>query len=274
MLFDHPDRVNPTSGERRFEHAPGAPTVVLLHGLTATPRQFDALAPMIRARGRNVLVPRLPRHGYHNRMTTALADLELAELIAAVKLSLAEAHAWGGPVTVAGFSLGGLLASYVAQREYVSRVVAIAPFFGVRWLPRRVNRSGAHVLRHVPDLFLWWDPVKRERHGGGSEGYPRYPISAVRKAFVLGQAIFEDALVRPPVTPEITLMTNPHELTCHNGLVHELAELWRAQGAAVDERVLGGLGPSHDFVTPRRDSRRRAEMRERVYPALVDAIVV
>ncbi|MBV8602434.1 MAG: alpha/beta hydrolase [Candidatus Eremiobacteraeota bacterium] len=272
MLFDHPDHIDPRSGERRFEYAAGAPTVVFFHGLTATPHQFDALAPMVRMRGRNVLVPRLPRHGYHNRMTTALADLELAELIAAVKLSLAEARALGGPVTVAGFSLGGLLAAYVAQREEVARAVAIAPFLGVRWLPRVVNRSGASVLRHIPDLFLWWDPVKRERHGG-EVGYPRYPISAVRKAFVLGAAILEDALVRAPLTPEIVLVTNPYELTCHNGLVHELAERWRARGAAVAERELEGLGPSHDFVTPRRDSRRRARMRERVYPALVEAIV-
>ena len=264
MIVERAEEIDAGLLTRRFIHPYSAPTVVLFHGLTATPRQYDALAPMLFARGSNVLVPRLPGHGHRDRLTDALAQLEVAELIAAVKLTLRDARDLGQPVTVAGFSLGGLLAAYVAQREEVKRAVCIAPFFGVRWLPQ-------DLLVRMPSMFLWWNPLLRARHG--SDGYPRYPISAVRKAFVLGAAILEDALVRAPLTPEIVLVTNPYELTCHNGLVHELAERWRARGAAVAERELAVLGPSHDFVTPRRDSRRRARMRERVYPALVEAIV-
>lgn len=268
-MFDHPHSIDPRSEERRFEHAAGSPTVVLLHGLTATPHQYDALAPRLHARGRNVLVPRLPKHGYHNRMTAALADLEIAELIAVVKVALADARAMGGPVTVAGFSLGGLLAAYAAQREQVDRAVCIAPFLGIRWLPRALSRNGGGILRHVPDVFLWWNPITRERCEG-RDGYPRYPISAVRKAFVLTDALFEDARLRAPTARSIALLTNSGESTCHNGIARELAAIWRSHGADVTEQRVPGRVISHDFMTPHPG---REALRERVYPGIVGAIL-
>lgn len=251
--------------------AHGAPTVVLLHGLTATPHQFDALAPLLQAAGRNVIVPRLPRHGYADKLTDALARMQTAELIAAVKLAIAQARELGGPVTVAGFSLGGLLAAYAAQREAVDRVACIAPFFGVPWLTRGLNALADNVLRFVPDTFLWWDPIKRERHGEG-DGYPRYPLSAVRKAFELRDAVFADAASRPPATRTISLLLNRKDTTCHNGLAYDLARRWREHGASVEVRTIPDIGPSHDFMTPLGGERREL-VRERVYPVVVDSIV-
>lgn len=269
MNFDPPEHVDPGNQARRLELGPRAPTVVLLHGLTATPAQFDGIAPLVHRRGYNVLVPRLPRHGYLDRMTTALGQLEVAELIAAVKLALRDARAMGGPVTVAGFSLGGLLAAYVAQREEVARAVCIAPFFGVRWLPQRLNRVAPRVLHHAPPIFLWWNPLKRKRHGI-SDGYPRYPLSAIKEIYVLAHAIFEDARHNPPRTPSIALVTNPDETTCDNDLVDELAEIWRAHGANPERTELGGLGALHDFMTPRPG---REELFARAYPQVIDAIL-
>src|SRR5215813_10580208 len=36
---------------------------VLLHGLSNCPRQYVEFAPLLHARGANVLIPRMPRHG-------------------------------------------------------------------------------------------------------------------------------------------------------------------------------------------------------------------
>lgn len=267
--LDDPKHIDPSNEARRFVHGPHAPTVVLLHGLTATPAQFDGVAPLLHERGHNVLVPRLPRHGYLDRMTRALEQMEVAELIAAVKLALREGSSLGGPVTVAGFSLGGLLAAYVAQREEVARAVCIAPFFGVRWLPQKLNRIAPRLLRHAPPIFLWWNPIKRKRHGI-SDGYPRYPLSAIKEIYILAHAIFEDARNNPPRTPSVALVTNPDETTCDNDLVDELAEIWRAHGAAPERIELQGLGALHDFMTPRPG---RDELFARAYPQVVEAIL-
>src|ERR1700744_2694065 len=49
--------------------------VVLLHGFTNNPAQYSTFAPLLHARGVNVVVPRMPLHGYRNRMTDAIANL-------------------------------------------------------------------------------------------------------------------------------------------------------------------------------------------------------
>jgi pimeloyl-ACP methyl ester carboxylesterase len=53
-------------GARSILLAGGAPiarAIVLLHGLTDSPRQFEAFAYLLHADGNNVYVPRLPQHG-------------------------------------------------------------------------------------------------------------------------------------------------------------------------------------------------------------------
>ena len=47
--------------------------IVLFHGFTNCPRQFSALAQQFFERGFNVYVPRLPRHGLRDKLTTELA---------------------------------------------------------------------------------------------------------------------------------------------------------------------------------------------------------
>ena len=59
-----------------LEHAAATPlAVVLFHGLTNSPAQYAQLAPDLYNSGVNVLVPRLPDHGFRDRLTTALATL-------------------------------------------------------------------------------------------------------------------------------------------------------------------------------------------------------
>ena len=119
---------------------------VLLHGLTASPAQFVEFGHMLHERGANVLIPRLPRHG-HARMSRVLAGLTTDELTASARESVGIARGLGERVTVAGFSVGGLMSAWVAQNIAVDRAVCIAPFLGIGWLPQAfgpyVSRAGA-----------------------------------------------------------------------------------------------------------------------------------
>lgn len=95
--------------------------IVLFHGLTNCPAQFDSLGRLSFARGANVLIPRLPRHGLANRMTETLARSNAAELIAFTDRVLDAAHGLGDSVTVAGLSVGGVMA--VPPRTFEPRRV-------------------------------------------------------------------------------------------------------------------------------------------------------
>src|SRR5688572_180510 len=102
-------------------------TIVLLHGLCNSPRQFRPLAERFVARGATVLLPRLPRHGLRDRMTDELARLQLDDAMRTASEAIDVAIGMGSHVTVAGLSVGGVLAGWAAQRRPVDRAVLIAP---------------------------------------------------------------------------------------------------------------------------------------------------
>ena len=54
--------------------------VLLFHGFTNCPQQFDELARRFHARGCNVYVPRIPHHGLKDRLTRDLENVTVDEL--------------------------------------------------------------------------------------------------------------------------------------------------------------------------------------------------
>jgi alpha-beta hydrolase superfamily lysophospholipase len=245
--------IHPRGGSILLEHGRPAPrAVVLLHGLTASPMQCDALARVLHAAGDAVLVPRLPGHGARDRLTPQLRDVRAHQLIGAAQEALAIARGLGTAVTVAGFSLGGLLAAWLAQHESFEHAVAIAPFLGVSFVPRAATVALARALRTLPNVFVWWDPVRRERQLP-DHGYPRYPTHAIAEALEIAAALGSRARTTPPSTRRITVVTNASETAVNNAAAHDLADLWSAHAdAAVSVRRITGLPPSHDVIEPLR----------------------
>ena len=107
-------------------------SVVLLHGFSAGPWQYDEIGPRLHAHGFNVYVPRLPGHG-----PRSAADLpgthdhirydRFAESVYADLVAL------GGPVHVVGLSGGGAVATRILEAHYdIARAVLIAPFYAPR----------------------------------------------------------------------------------------------------------------------------------------------
>jgi alpha-beta hydrolase superfamily lysophospholipase len=233
----------------------GHPTrrvLVLLHGLTASPRQCEALARSLHANGDTVLVPRLPGHGARDRLTTRLRDMRSEQLLEAAREALGIARGLGTSVTVAGFSLGGLLAAWLAQHEHFDHAVAIAPFLGVAYVPSVATASLAAALRALPNVFVWWDPIRRERLMP-DHGYPRYPTHAIAEALGIALRLVGSARAAPPATCRITIVTNASETAVNNAAAHELARVWRAHDTgSVELHSISGLPPSHDVIEPLR----------------------
>ncbi|MGB6061931.1 MAG: alpha/beta fold hydrolase, partial [Candidatus Aquilonibacter sp.] len=114
-LRDHRGISNEGRTKLLLHGEPRPVAIVLFHGIAASPQQFVRFAHELHERGHNVIVPRLPRHGHRNRLTTALARLQADDLRTFATQSIELAQGLGEHVVVAGFSLGGLLATWAAQ---------------------------------------------------------------------------------------------------------------------------------------------------------------
>ncbi len=210
-------------------------------------------------------IPRLPRHGLADRLTTELAALTAQELVEFAAQAVASAAALGDEVVVVGFSVGGLLSAWTGQHVAVARVVCIAPFLSIAWLPPRLGSRAVRFALYVPNQFLWWDPLLRERQQP-EHGYPRFATHAVAHAAALGRRLLAEAARSKPAARELIVVLNRSETTVSNRTARRLASLWAARAPQSTElHWLRGLPPSHDIIEPEgAGARVRA-----VYPALI-----
>ncbi len=248
-------------GERRPK------AIVLLHGLTASPTQFVRFAHDLHGRGHNVIVPRLPRHGHSDRLSEALAHLTADDLRHSALQTIDLARELGDEVIVAGFSLGGLMTTWLAQREPLHRAVAIAPFFGISWMPNRFMIPFTDLILRLPNMFHWWDPIARERQMP-EHGYPRYATHAVAHAYRLARDVL-DSSQKPIAAEELVFVTNARESAVNNRAVNRLAaSLREASPQRVRQVVLREVPFLHDIIEPL----RHPHVADKVYPQLLDII--
>lgn len=105
---------------------------LLIHSYTMRADEMGSIARILAAQGMNVIAIELEGHGPRNRLVN-LADISHKDWMADAEFGLSVAKALGDQVVVVGYSLGGLLATYLAKThpKDVSALVAIAPALGI-----------------------------------------------------------------------------------------------------------------------------------------------
>jgi alpha-beta hydrolase superfamily lysophospholipase len=244
--------------------------VVFFHGFTNCPAQFAPLGEQLAARGYAVYIPRLPRHGYADRLTDNLAGLTANELVGFTSRSVDLAQGLGAEVIVAGLSAGGTLAAWAAQsRDDVAQVVLIAPLFHIVGLPPFSIRPAASTILAVPNFYMWWDNEAREQAIGTPYGYPRYPVHAVGALLRLSFAVQDRSERAAPAVREILLVSNEADGAISNTATETFADVWRRSGASVRAYTFPAeLALDHDVIDPNHPEQRV----ELVYPILIDLI--
>ena len=228
------DTVIPDCLSRAYTH--GAKTenaVVLVHGLTNCPKQWELFARQVHARGWNVLILRLPDHGIGDPATgkigsvSALKDLSAQELARYADRAVDLGRGLGESTHVMGLSLGGTIAAWMAQeRRDVDRAVVIAPGIGLPSGPYALTWGVTNFFDHIPDLSIG--------HSGKlSHEYQGWSTGGIADTFVLGKYVRQRASGQEPAARSITMLLNPNDDTISNPRAEELARAWRDHGHRV-----------------------------------------
>lgn len=243
---------------------------VLFHGLTNNPAQFAAFTPLLHARGVNVFVPRLPLHGYRDRMTTAIASLTAEMLLDAAGEAVEIAAGLGDRVAVLGISMGALLAAHAAQFRPIDVAVPVAPSFALLQMPHVVSSLFGRLMLRLPNLFLWWDPRVRSSEPPIT-AYPRFSTHALMQSQRIADAVYAAARRRSPIARRIVTIVNARDPAVNNRTAQRVSSWWSSHDpAGVAYEELGGLPPLHDIVDPQQP-RARTDL---VYPKLLRALGV
>jgi esterase/lipase len=240
--------------------------VVLVHGLTNCPRQFLELAERIHSTGANVLVLRAPRHGRADGSGEAIGgvgsvgDLTPDELRNYADDSVDIAAGLGEEVRVLGLSMGGAVATWIAQnRDDVDRVVAVAPALTLPKMPGVVDYAFVNLFNRLPNISLPGSTPLTHAYDGES-------TRALAAMYKLGKAVRQAADTVPARAGSIVVVTNANDNQVDNGDILALADSWQELGAEVRTHEFPKrLGLPHDVI----DVQQPEGNPDRVYPVLL-----
>jgi esterase/lipase len=251
----------------------GKPTplaVVLFHGFTNNPAQYAAFAPLLHERGVNVFVPRMPEHGFRDRMSSGIAKLTAEALLASANAALDIAYGLGERVGVLGISMGGSLAAYFAQFRAIDVAVPVAPDFALLQLPYPVSHALAWIGLRAPNFFLWWDPVTRERQRPFT-AYPRFSTHALFQTMRIGDDVYSMSRSRRQLAARTVTVVNRADPAVNNEVTQQVCANWQTWKPTNAEYVeLRSLPENHDIIDPANPMART----DKVYPKLLAALGV
>jgi alpha-beta hydrolase superfamily lysophospholipase len=233
---------------QRTEHV-----LVLFHGYTNCPEQFARLGERFHALGYNLFIPRLPYHGYADRMTGDIARLTTEDLVTYGDQAVYIARGLGRHLTVMGFSAGGVVAAWLAQnRADIAYTVSISASLGTSVVPALLLRPLTAALLALPNFYLWWDPrTKADNPLSVYHAYPRYASRSLGHIFRLGIDLQTQARRTAPASRSILMIANAAEPAVHNGMIGQLVRMWRQRGACVRTYSFEqALHLPHDLITP------------------------
>lgn len=264
--LDGPE-VNAQCGSRLLDH--GAPTesvVVLLHGMTSCPVQFNVFGEQLHQRGHTVLIPRLPRNGMADRRTAELGRLQPAELVAFGDEVVDIACGLGKRVIVLGLSAGGTVAAWIAQeRSEVARTMMIAPFLGISTLPLLRQAVIRNTLLRIPNIMV--DDKSEEAARKPEYNYIRKALRSFGVMMLVGEYVLRESRRRPPASGEVVMVTNDADTVVNRQLIDQLTQRWQTHdhqriipfSFSTDDNL------AHDMIDPRQPTARI----DYVYPLLI-----
>jgi carboxylesterase len=220
--------------------------VVLLHGLTDSPRQFEAFGTLLHADGNNVYVPRLPQHGLRGKDAGALGALTSTQLQGVADSVVREVEGLGDSIIVVGLSMGGTVGAWIAQERNVARVVLIAPAIEPGRIPSLLDRPLIGLADHLPGLTRRSAP-----DSGRPDREPGFNSRAIAEILELGRSVAAQADRGPARANQVTLLVNASDRTVKESAAEGLARAWLRHGTDVVAFELpDSLRLPHNIIDP------------------------
>lgn len=185
-------------GAEPFSHDGSDIAVLLCHGFTGTPQSMHPVGAHLANAGYTVRLPRLPGHGttWQEMNRTRWQDW-----YATVNASFQELRERCSKVVVVGLSMGGTLATRIAEEHgpRVSGLVLMNPAFRLD----DIRLKALPVLKHVVGSLAGVGNDIKKVGGPAELAYTRVPLKALHSQLDLWSVVVRDL---PEVTQPVLLL--------------------------------------------------------------------
>ncbi|MCC7543604.1 hypothetical protein IT415_02750 [bacterium] len=223
--------------------------LVIRHGLTNCPRQFDELAKIYHDMGYAVLITRVPEHGMRDRMAPTFSRLTAEDTLRDLNHSIDIAAGLGEDIDIMGLSAGANEAAYVVtERDDIHQAIIIDPIFTPTGVPAPLTRLVTGALLSIPNQFVWWSD-KQKNLDGPTSAYFGWQSQPVGQYLRITEALFEKG--RNPRSTHVVVITNENDAAVNNDTTDALARQWRNNGVDVSAyRFPKSENLNHDLIDP------------------------
>lgn len=191
------------AGAEPFSAAGGPDGVLVLHGFTGSPYSMRPLAEAFAAAGFTVELPRLPGHGTSPQ---DMAGYRFDDWTAAVEAAYADLAARCSKVVVAGLSMGGTLALWLAaEHPEIAGAVLVNPLVDVTTEGTRAMLAG---LRGTDEPFVPGIGSDIAAEGVEEGAYPLTPVAGL-VSLLEGAGALMPRL--PGLRPPLLLLSSPQD---------------------------------------------------------------
>ena len=244
--------------------APARQAVVLIHGFTNCPEQWVTFSKDLVADDCAVVIPRLPGHGFADRSSRTIGRVTTRELLTIASDAIDIAAGLSDRVVVAGLSIGGSIAVWLAlRRSDIATAVSIVPFIGIANLNAPANAFAAWALSTLPDFFIPWDPSGKNL-SIPPYGYTHFPTRVLGECLTVGMGCYDEAKSLVP-RGNVHFLLNAKEPACNNELSLEMARRFTIDRSGSTETVvLDDLPANHDIIDPTNPEARTSIVYPRV----------
>ncbi|HPB69145.1 MAG TPA: alpha/beta fold hydrolase [Candidatus Omnitrophota bacterium] len=245
--------------------------IVFFHGFTNSPHQFQTLGEEFYKRGYNVLIPRVPHHGLRDRMGKELAFLTAEELKTTCEEAVDIAQGLGTHVTVAGLSMGGVMAGWAAQfRDDVDLAVLIAPSFGTFRVPAWFVKHTINFMALWPNRFIWWDRRLKTAAPGPESAYYGFSSKALGQIRRLGWVVQAQGQLSAPKAKSVLVITNAHDKAVNKKSIAIVQDNWKRYRPRAIRfyEFPEALKLNHDLIDPQQPGQRI----QLIYPRILSLI--
>ena len=269
------DKVNPVCKDILMDQKKKVEKVVLIyHGFTNCPKQFEILGQQLFDKGYTVYIPRMPRHGLSNLLTDETAELTTRELVDYSNETVNIATGLGDKVEIIGISGGGLIANWVGlQSEKITKVMNIAPLYEPLNYPHWQLRPIVNLLDILPNQFKWWDDIAKDKPQFGPKyAYPRYALKAINSFLKLSLDLdYRLDNVLSSYNQKYILISGETDKAINNDVAFDYtSELMEIPNTTVvTYQFPADLDLNHDIIDP---NQKQAKI-DKVYPKLIELFV-
>ncbi len=244
--------------------------IVIFHGFTSCPHQFDLLADQFYQQGDNVLITRLPFHGLKDRKTLTTAQMTLETLTTLGDQAIDIAGGLGENIKVCGISTGGLIAAWVAQnRADVDKVLILSGAFGIYKIPKKLHGFYARMIPLLKNKFQYWNPRLKEQTRLPKHIYLGYSTHSINTLLRLGIIVKKAAQYSKPSARSIIVAINPIDNVVRNEDSELIIRHWQEHGGNVQKYEFPvDSNLPHDLIEPEHKYQQIAQ----VYPIILELL--